>query len=116
MEFTFFLDTLQPHEADELEQLVGCVPQADLAALAPGSELKPRERVYRHRIGVDAMHVTEDDTCAAPHQQRADSAAEPGQVGASDRAIDGEGDRVRPCAGHRDTDRPAGRNSSRDEF
>jgi hypothetical protein len=35
----------QAHELDELEQLGGWIPQAQLAAAPTGDELEPRERV-----------------------------------------------------------------------
>ena len=35
--------------------------QPDLAAVPPGGELEPRERVDRHRVGVDAADVAEGD-------------------------------------------------------
>jgi len=93
-------DVRQPHESDELAELVRRMSQPDLALVPPGGELKPRESVNGHRVGVDTGHVAEDDICAALAQQRADPLAEPGQVGTGDGAADGEGDRVRPRCVH----------------
>ena len=82
--------------------------QPDLAAMPPGGELKPRESVNGHRVGIDPDHVAEDDVSVALGQQRADTVAQPGQVGTRDRAADGEGDRLRPWCGHLEK-RPSGR-------
>ena len=114
-ELTFFLDTdtlfplfglparlerlvrqhvAQAHERDELEQFGRGVAQPDLAAMAPGGELEPGERVDGHRVDVDAADVAERNAGAARLQQRADAVAQPGQIVAGDRAFDREGNRV----------------------
>ena len=68
--------------------------QPDLATAALRGELEPRESVDRHRIRLDAAHVADGDTGPVSLQQRADALAEPGQVGAGDRAGDGKDDRA----------------------
>ena len=40
--------------------------QAHLAAMTPGRELKPAERVNGHRVGLDPVDVAEGDSGAAP--------------------------------------------------
>jgi hypothetical protein len=60
-----------------------------------GPELKPRERVDGHGIRLDALDVAHDELPALG-EARADALAEAGQVGARDRAADGERDRGRP--------------------
>ena len=82
-------------------------------AAAPGSaplrgELEPREGVDGDRVGVDPAHVAEGDGGAASLQQRADARAEPGQVGASDRAGDREDDRFGRRGSHLHEDPLAG--------
>ena len=62
--------------------------------MPPRGELEPGERVDRHRVDVDAAHVAQRNAGAAPLQQRADAVAQPGQVGACDRAFDRERDRA----------------------
>src|SRR5829696_3459636 len=84
----------------------------DLATVAPGGELKSRECIDRHRVGLDSRYVAESDVGAAPVQQPADSLAKPGQVGGGDGASDGESDRLRRRGGHLETDRREGENSS----
>ena len=61
------------------------VAQSDLAAAPLRRELEPRERVDRHRIGLDAADIAHGDAGVASLQQRADAHAEAGQVGAGDR-------------------------------
>jgi hypothetical protein len=100
-------NVLEPHEGDESQQLVRSVAQADLAIVSLRGELKPSEGVDRHRVGVDTCHLAEKEVRASLGQQGADTVAEPGQVGAGDRAADGKGDRVRPYRGHRNG-RPPG--------
>ena len=46
------------------------------AAVPAGGELEPRERVDRHRVGLDAAHVAEGDVGAARPEQRAHPLAE----------------------------------------
>ena len=70
--------------------------QPHLAAMAPRGKLKPREGVHRHCVWIDAAYVAEGDVRTAVGQNGTDTLAEPGQVGACDRAADGEGDRLRP--------------------
>ena len=91
---------------------VGSVAQANLAAVAPGRELKARERVHGHHIGLDTPHVAESELGATRRQQAADTLAEPGQVGTRDRAAHGKSYRGRPGARHWDRDGRAGRKSS----
>jgi hypothetical protein len=86
--------------------------EPNLTAVAPGSELESRERVDRHRVGLDPAHVAKRDAGAARLQRRADTRAEPGQVVAGDRAADGERDRLRRWGSHREKDRPDGQESS----
>ena len=50
---------------DQVEQLVRRVAQPHLAAVAAGGELEPRERVDRHRVGLDPGHVAQGDVGAA---------------------------------------------------
>lgn len=59
-----------------------------------GGELETCERVAGDRVGLDAGDVAVDDGRAALLEQRADAGAEAGQVGARDRAPNGERDRV----------------------
>ena len=75
------------------------------------SELQPRERVDRDDVRLDAGDVAERDRRAGPAEQRADPVAEPGQVGARDRAPDRERDTAVGNR-HRDIDREPGENSS----
>lgn len=63
--------------------------------MAPGAELKSRESLDRHCVGLDTAHVTEDDAGAALFQQSANAPVEPGQVGAGNGAADREADRLR---------------------
>jgi hypothetical protein len=98
---------LQPHEGDEPDELRRRTAQADLASVAVRGELKSRERVDRHGVGLDAADVTQRHVDASPCEQRADPIAEPRQVRALDRATDGEGDGARRRKGHRDRDSPA---------
>ena len=67
--------------------------QPDLATAPLRGELEPRERVDRHRIGLDAAHVAQGDTGVTSLQQCADPPAEPGQVGTADGPGDGKDDR-----------------------
>ena len=69
--------------------------QPDLAAVPPRGELEPNEGVDGHQVGLDAAHVAEDDRAGAPLEKSADTLAESGQVGAGNRAADGERDRLR---------------------
>ena len=72
-------------------------------------ELKPGERVDRHRVDVDAADVAARHRRAALAQQRADAVAEPGQVVPGDRAPDREVHPVKRLAAtaeiHRRADR-----------
>ena len=77
------------------------ISQSDLATASLRRELEPRESVDRHGIGVvDAAHVAHGDAGPVSLQQRADTRAEPGQVGAFDGAGDGEDD---DCGAEADT-------------
>jgi len=67
--------------------------QPHLATAALRGELEPCESVDRHRIGLDAAHVADGGIGLVSLQQGADTPAEPGQVGACDRAGDGKDDR-----------------------
>ena len=58
-------DVAQAHERDELEQLGRGVAQPDLAAMPPGGELEPGERVDGHRVDVDTADVAERNAGAA---------------------------------------------------
>ena len=86
-------DVAQAHERDQPEQVSRRVAQPDLAAAPPRRELEPRERVDRHRIGLDATDIAHGDPGVASLQQCADAHAEPGQIGAGDRPGDGKDDR-----------------------
>ena len=55
----------QAHEGDERPQVRRGVPQAHAAPEALRGELKPGERVHRHRVAPDAGHVAERDLRAA---------------------------------------------------
>ena len=86
---------------DELEQLARGAAEPHLAAVPPRGELEPRERVDRD--GVDARRrCTSQSATSAPalREQRADAVAQPGQVGARDRARDRERDRGCGSDGH----------------
>ena len=65
------------------------VAQPNLAAVPPGGELEPSQRVDRHRIGLDTAHVAQDDRGPVPCEELADALAEPGQVGTGDGTADG---------------------------
>ena len=86
--------------------------QSNLATAPLGCELEPGESIDRHRIGLDAAHIAQRDVGVAPFQQRADTLAEPREVGASDGACDRKGDRFRCRRVHLGVDRRGGKNSS----
>jgi hypothetical protein len=90
----------EPHEGDEPEELGGRTLQQNPAALPARGELEPRERVHRDGVGCDARHVAAHDVGAARRQECADAFAQTRQVGADNRAADGEGDLVRPGCRH----------------
>jgi GNAT superfamily N-acetyltransferase len=105
-------DVREPHERHDLAELGRCAPQAHPAAMPAGGELKARQRVDRHRVGLDAGDVAERDPDAALLEQRTHPRGEAGQVGARNRAFDCEGKRLRRCGGHCDRDPATGQNSS----
>ena len=69
--------------------------QPHLAAVPLSGELESRERVDRNGVRLDPANVADGDGRAALAEQRAHALAKTGQVGASDRAADGERDRAR---------------------
>jgi hypothetical protein len=73
----------------------------DLAAAPAGGELQACERVDGNRVGIDAGDITDDDDTASS-EHGTDAIAETGEVPATDRAADGEGDLVRPKFRHAD--------------
>ena len=79
-------------KATSVAELVRSAQQPDLAAMPPGGELEPRQRVDGHRIRVDAAHVTHATAAPARLEQRADALAETGEVRRCDRAPDSEAD------------------------
>ena len=85
----------QAHERDELEQVARCVTQANLAAVPSRGELQPRERVDRHRVGVDAARRRTRDVGATPPPAARRSGCKPS---AGRRARWGRGWRTRPSA------------------
>ena len=64
---------------DELAQLVRRVAQPHPAAVPPGGELKPRQRVDRHRVGRDAVDVAEGDLAALSSGARTRASHSPGR-------------------------------------
>ena len=84
-----------------------CTRQPCLRAASEGA---PARRPCGIRI--DPADVTERESGAALLEQRAHARAESGQVGARDRAFDGEGERLRRCGGHCEKDPATGENSS----
>ena len=114
VEITFFLDTerlfplfglpadalagqhvLESHEGHELAQLGRRVAQPHLAAEPLRGELKPRERLAGDRVRGHRLDVADRDLRAVLREQRADAVAQPRQVRAGDRTVDGEGQRAR---------------------
>src|SRR5262245_27366259 len=70
----------QPHEAEQLEQLGGCVAQPHAAPVTTGGELEARKGVGSDRIGLDPGHVTEGHVGSAALEKGADPVAEAGEV------------------------------------
>jgi hypothetical protein len=66
-----------------------------LTAVPPRRQLKPRQRVDSNRVGDNAPYVAEGDVGVASLEQGTDALAEPGQVGAGNRSVNGERDRLR---------------------
>jgi hypothetical protein len=86
--------------------------QPDLAGVPTGGELKPRESIDGHSVGLDTAHVAESHGGTVLAEHRADTLAESGQVGTGDRAANGERDRGRGSKAHRNKDLSTGKNSS----
>ena len=53
--------------------------QPHLAAVAPRRELEPGEGVDRHRVGLDAAHVAEDDVGVTPLSSAQTRSQSPGR-------------------------------------
>ncbi len=70
----------EPHEGDELQQLLPCVAQQDAALVPARGELKPRESIHRGGVSRDPGDVAESDPSGALAEQRADPMAESGNV------------------------------------
>jgi hypothetical protein len=60
------------------------------AAVPLRGELKPREGVHRHRIGLDGPHVAQQLGSGVLGEETADTRAEPREVAPRDRSIHGE--------------------------
>lgn len=84
--------------------------QPDLASVPPRGELKPRERIDRHRVGFDAGHVAVGNVGAVLLEERTNAVTESGEVLVLDGAVDGERDRSRSGDPHHEVDRPARQN------
>jgi len=77
-----------------------------------GGELEPGERVDRHGVrGDELAHLADDQLGVAAVQQPAGALAEPGQIGAGERAADGKDDRGGLHEGSKE-DRSVPKNSS----
>src|ERR687898_3212744 len=83
-------DVREAHELDEVEQGGRCILESYATAAPTRRELKACQRVDADRIRLHACNVATSDRGRLV-ENRAHALAEPGQVGAGDRAADGEG-------------------------
>src|SRR5438105_12531751 len=81
----------------------------DPAAVPPGGELEPRERVDGRRVGLDAGDVAAGDAAGAAREQPADPLTEAGQILEGDRTTHGEVEDLRRTEGHHQLGPPARR-------